>query len=77
MSNPKFTLRELQPSDSSALTTLLTEFDGDMTTLFQVDPYYTLISGTEYRTKGVVVETADYDGFVGMGLETQQFIFRS
>jgi len=67
MSNSKFTLRELQPSDSAALTNLLTEFDGDMTTRFQVDPYSAIISGTEYRTKGVVVETAGYDGFVGMG----------
>lgn len=67
MSNPKFTLRELQPSDSLALTKLLTEFDGDMTTHFQVDPYNAIISGTEYRTKGVVVETEGYDGFVGMG----------
>jgi hypothetical protein len=67
MSNPKFTLRELQPSDSLALTKLLTEFDGDMTTRFQVDPYSAIIYGTEYRTKGVVLETAGYDGFVGMG----------
>ena len=67
MSKPKFTLRELQPSDSLALTKLLTEFDGDMTTRFQVDPYTAIIYGTEYRTKGVVVETAGYDGFVGMG----------
>ena len=67
MNNLKFTLRELQPSDSLALTHLLTEFEGDMTTRFQVDPYTAIISGTEYRTKGVVVETAGYDGFVGMG----------
>lgn len=67
MSDSKFTLRELKPSDSLALINLLTEFDGDMTTHFQVDPYSAIISGTEYRTKGVVVETAGYDGFVGMG----------
>jgi len=67
MSNPKSTLREWQPSDNLALTKLLTEFDGDMTTRFQVDPYTAIISGTEYRTKGVVVETEGYDGFVGMG----------
>ena len=52
MGNPKFTLRELQPSNSLALTKLLTEFDGDMTTRFQVDPYTAIISGTEYRMKG-------------------------
>jgi hypothetical protein len=67
MSNPKFTLRELLPSDSLALTNLLTEFDGDMTTRFQVDPYSAIIYGMEYRTKGVVVEAAGYEGFVGMG----------
>ena len=67
MSNSKFILRELQPSDSLALTNLLTEFDGDMTTRFQIDPYNAIIYGTEYRTKGVVVEIAGYDGFVGMG----------
>lgn len=67
MGNHNFSLRELQPSDSPALTNLLTEFDGDMTTRFQVNPYSAIISGTEFRTKGVVVETAGYDGFVGMG----------
>jgi hypothetical protein len=67
MGNHKFSLRELQPSDSLALTKLLTEFDGDMNTRFQVDPYTAIISGTEYHTKGVVVETVGYDGFVGMG----------
>ena len=67
MGNQNFSLRELQPSDSPALIKLLTEFDGDMTTRFQVDPYTAIISGTEYRTKGVVIETAGCDGFVGMG----------
>ena len=67
MANEKFSLRELQPSDSPALVQLLTEFDGDMTTRFQVDPYAAIIHGTEYRTKGVVVETNGHDGIVGMG----------
>jgi hypothetical protein len=43
MSKPKFTLRELQPSDGLALTNLLTEFDGDMTTRFQVDLCWLLV----------------------------------
>ena len=46
---------------------LLTDFDGDMTTRFLVDPYWAIISGTENPTLGVVVECAGYDGIVGMG----------
>jgi predicted N-acetyltransferase YhbS len=67
MDTEKFTLRELQPSDSPALVKLITEFGGDLTTRFQVDPYNAIISGTENRTRGVVVEYAGYDGLVGMG----------
>lgn len=67
MSTEKFTLRELQPSDSPALIKLITEFGGDMTTHFQVDPYSAIISGTETRTHGVVAECAGYEGLVGMG----------
>lgn len=67
MSNPKFLLRALQPSDSPGLHKLITEFDGDLTTRFLVHPYSAIISGTEYHTEGVVVECAGYDGLVGMG----------
>ncbi|MEP6896395.1 MAG: GNAT family N-acetyltransferase, partial [Chloroflexota bacterium] len=67
MNTQKFTLRALQPSDSPALTKLITEFDGDLTTHFQVDPYAAITSGTEYRTTGVIVESEGYDGIVGMG----------
>ena len=67
MGSQKFNLRELQPSDSPALVKLITEFDGDLTTRFQVDPYSAIISGTENRTRGVVVESDGYDGLVGMG----------
>lgn len=67
MIDQKFTLRALLPSDSPALIKLITEFDGDMTTRFQVDPYTAIISGTEYRTVGVVVEAEGYGGIVGMG----------
>lgn len=67
MSNQTFTLRELQPSDSFALVKLITEFGGDLTTRFLVDPYLAIISGTEFRTRGIVVECAGYDGLVGMG----------
>lgn len=67
MTAQKFTLRELQSSDGPSLIKLLTEFDADLTTQFQVDPYLAIISGTEFRTRGVVVECAGYDGLVGMG----------
>jgi hypothetical protein len=67
MGAQRFTLRELQPSDSPALVKLITEFDDDLTTHFLVDPYSAIISGTENRTRGVVVECDGYDGLVGMG----------
>jgi GNAT superfamily N-acetyltransferase len=67
MSIDNFTLREIQPFDSNGLTKLITEFEGDLTTRFQVDPYQAIVSGTENRTTGVVVESAGEDDFVGMG----------
>lgn len=67
MGSQQFSLRTIQPSDSPALTKLITEFEGDLTTRFQVDPYEAIISGTEYQTLGVGVEYAGYEGFVGMG----------
>lgn len=67
MSKRNFKLRALQPSDSPALAKLITEFDGGMTTRFLADPYTAIISGTEYRTLGVVVEVTGYEGIVGMG----------
>ena len=67
MGTQRFTLRELQPSDSPALVKLITEFDGDLTTRFLVDPYQAITAGTENRTRGVVVEATGYDGLIGMG----------
>jgi GNAT superfamily N-acetyltransferase len=67
MVNPKFTLRAIQPSDSLALNKLITDFGGDLTTHFLVDPYQAIRFGTEYRTEGVVVECPDVEGFIGMG----------
>lgn len=49
MSSNRFTLRELQPSDSPALVNLISEFDGNMTTQFRVDAYTALIF--EQKTK--------------------------
>jgi len=67
MVNPKFALREIQPTDSMAVKKLITDFDGDLTTSFQVDPYQAISFGTEFRTLGVGVECSGVDGFVGMG----------
>ena len=62
-----FKLRAMQPTDSSSVVNLITEFDGDMTTRFLLDAYTAITAGTEYCTLGVVVECAGYDGLVGMG----------
>lgn len=67
MVTDNFSLRELHRSDSAALAKLITEFDGDLTTRFQVDPYAAIVSGTEFETTGVVVESPDFDGLIGMG----------
>ena len=69
MANPKnkFTLREMGPSDSEEVERLISNFDGDLVTRFQVDAYKAIISGSKYRTIGVVVESAGHDGLVGMG----------
>jgi GNAT superfamily N-acetyltransferase len=67
ISNDKFKLRAMQPSDSASVASLVTEFDGDMTTRFLLDAYTAITSGTENHTLGVVVECAGHDGFVGMG----------
>lgn len=62
-----FKLREMLPSDSSAVASLITEFDSDMTTRFLVDVYTAITYGTEFRTCGVVVEAEGLEGLVGMG----------
>jgi GNAT superfamily N-acetyltransferase len=67
MTDHNFSLRELQSSDSPALVKLISSFDGDMTTQFQVDAYSALIFGIENQTLGVGVEFAGFDGLVGMG----------
>lgn len=67
MPTDSFTLREIGPSDSDQLTKLITEFEDDLTTHFQVDPYQAIVSGTENRTTGVVVEGAGEADLIGMG----------
>ncbi len=57
----------MQPSDSPEIVNLNTDLGGDLTTRFLIDPYTAITAGTEYRTIGVVVETAGYEGLVGMG----------
>ena len=66
-SNGSLRLRQMQPSDSAAVTGLITEFDGDLTTRFLVDPYAAITHGTENETVGVVVEVEDHMGLIGMG----------
>lgn len=67
MDAQRFSLREMTPSDGTAVARLISDFDGDMTTHFQVDPYLAIVAGTEMRTCGVLVEAAGWDGLVGMG----------
>ncbi len=62
-----FMLRALHPDDTAALTDLITEFDGELTTHFLIDPYMAITAGTEERTLAVVAECGAYDGLVGMG----------
>ena len=66
-SNNRFTLRAMQSSDSDAVNRLISNFDGNMVTNFQVDTYEAITSGSKHRTIGVVVESAGHDGLVGMG----------
>jgi predicted N-acetyltransferase YhbS len=63
----RFTLRAMQPSDSPELVKLITTFDGDMTTQFEVDAYAAILFGTENHTAGVVVEASGHVGLVGLG----------
>jgi hypothetical protein len=67
MSIENFSLREIRPQDSTRLLKLITEFEDDLTTHFQVDAYRAIVHGTENRTTGVVVEAPGEDGFIGMG----------
>jgi predicted N-acetyltransferase YhbS len=67
MKENRFTLRAMQPSDSPELGKLITTFDGDMTTQFEVNAYEAILFGTENHTAGVVVEAAGHDGLVGLG----------
>ncbi len=67
MSNSPFMLREMQPSDSPALESLIGVSDGMLSTHFLHDAYKVITEGTEFRTVGVVAEHPDYPGLVGMG----------
>ena len=67
MTTENFSLREIQPNDSPGLVKLITEFEDDLTTHFQVDPYQAIVYGTENRTTGVVVEGVGESDFIGMG----------
>ena len=66
-SDPQIKLREMQPSDSAAVASLVSALDTDMTTRFLMDPYTAITSGNKFATVGVVVESAGFDGLIGMG----------
>jgi predicted N-acetyltransferase YhbS len=63
----KFNLRQMQPTDSKSVNDLISGFDGDMLTSFQVDAYEAIVSGTKYETQGVVAEVEGPDPLAGMG----------
>ena len=66
-SERRFSLRSMQPTDSKRVGDLISGFDGEMLTHFEVDPYTAITSGTRYETLGVLVETPENDQFAGMG----------
>jgi GNAT superfamily N-acetyltransferase len=66
MPNTTITLREMQPSDSAAIKTLLGDSSGFMTTHFLIDAYTAMTASTEGRTIGVVAEGVGYPGLIGM-----------
>ena len=61
-----FRPRELRPSDSAAVSDLIADSGGDVTTHFLIDAYTAITAGTDERAIGVVAECSGYDGLVGM-----------
>lgn len=66
MPGSQITLREMQPSDSAAVSKLIADPYGFITTHFLIDAYTAITAGTEDRTSGVVAECEGYEGLVGM-----------
>ncbi len=63
---PTFNLREMQLSDSPAVSALITEESGMMTTYFIVEAYRAIVEFAELPTIAAVAETPGFDGLVGM-----------
>ena len=61
-----FDLREMQLTDSPAVSNLISDDDGRMTTYFVVEAYRAMIDYAEWPTVAVVAETPQADGVVGI-----------
>ena len=61
-----FQLREMQPADSAAVSKLVTEMTGFMTTHFIVDAYHAMIECADLRTLAAVAEAEGHDGLAGI-----------
>ena len=66
MVDSKIKLREMLPSDSTAIRTLIADPNGFMTTNFLIDEYTAITDGTEDQTIGVVAQCDGHDGLIGM-----------
>lgn len=62
-----FTLREMKPSDSEEIRTLITDTSG-MVTEFVIDPYQAMMVDDRQRSFGVVAEADGYEGLVGLAV---------
>lgn len=61
-----FQLREMKPTDSMAVSNLVTDMGGFMSTHFVVDAYRAMIEFAELRTQAVVAEADGHDGLAGV-----------
>ena len=66
----QFTLREMQSEDSAGIANLITEPDSDMTSRFVLDAYTVMVKQDTRQTVGVVAETNEFDGLVGLATVT-------
>lgn len=66
MIETQFHLREMQLQDSPAISELIQQGDGLMTTYFEIEAYRAMIEFAELKTVGVVAEVADFDGLAGI-----------
>jgi GNAT superfamily N-acetyltransferase len=66
MTQKQFHLREMQLQDSLAVSDLIKQGDGMMTTYFEIEAYRAMIEFAELETVGVVAEVTDFDGLAGI-----------